>query len=357
MTIKRRPVFACLGLAFLAVIGMGAHWMLASKDNLSPVNGSETQSQDQALSKVVLSGFVDVEDGIISLYPLQPGRVRKLLAQENQVVKAGTELLSLEDTVANFKVQQAKEDLRAATAQLNKARLLPDLHASKLAQQKEAVEAMEKRLAGARLKVKRAKELLDGGFLKPEEYDAALEQIKELEAGDRAEREKHRELKMVDTTLDVTAAEALVAAKKAQFEEALFGLKEQIVRAPSDGIVLRINVGSGDILGPIPKDAAILFAPDRPRIIRVSVEQEFAELVKVGYVAESRDFTNPNLGPWKGKVTRISDVYMQARTLLPQRFSLTADDSRTLECQIVLEGNPPLRLGQRVRVTIRPNAK
>jgi multidrug resistance efflux pump len=356
MTIKRRPVVACLGLALLAMVAMGAHWILAAKDNSLPTSAGETQSQDNTLGKVVLSGFVDVEDGIIQLYPLQPGRVKKVLVQENQVVEKGAKLLSLDDTVAQLKLKEAEEALRAATAQYKKAKQMPEMHQSKLAQQKEAVEAMEKRLAGARLKIKRAKELLDAGFLKPEEYEAAQEQIKELEAGDRAEREKQKELGMIDPTQDVTAAEALVAVKKALVKEAKFALEEQTLRAPAKGIVLRINVGSGDVLGPIPKDAAILFAPDHPRIIRVNVEQEFAEQVKVGYAAEARDFTNPNLGPWKGKVTRVSDVFMQPRTLLPQRFSLNADESRTLECLVVLENNPPLRLGQRVRVTIRPQS-
>jgi multidrug resistance efflux pump len=356
MTIKRRPLFACLGLAFLALVGMGAHWMFASKDNVPSVGTGEPQPPGSPLGKVVLTGFVDVEGGIISLHPLQPGRVKKLLAQENQVVKAGTELLSMDDTIAKLKVQEAKEALRAATAQLNKARQLPELHKSKLAQQKEAVAAMAEKLAGAKVKINKAKELLDIKQISQDDYDVAQKQVKELEAGDRAEREKLKELKMIDTTLDVTAAEALVAAKKAQYEEALFGLREQVLRAPADGIVLRINVGSSDVLGPIPKDAAILFAPDRPRIIRVNVEQEFAEEVKVGYLAEARDFNNPNIGPWKGKVTRISDVFMQPRTLLPQRFSLTAEDSRVLECQVVLEGHPSLRLGQRVRVTIQPHA-
>ena len=354
MTIKRRPLVACLGLACLATIGMGAHWIFASKDNGFPPSAGETQNRDKGLGMVVLSGFVDVEDGIISLYPLQPGRVKKLLVHENQVVKAGDGLLSLDDTVAQLKVKQAKEDLRAATAQLNKAKQLPKMHQSKLAQQKEAVEAMAERLAGAKLKITRAKELLDMNLMRQDDFDAALKQIKELEAGDRAEREKHRELKMVDTTQDITADEAMVAAKNAQYEEAKFGLEQHTLRAPADGIVLRINVGDGDLLGPIPKDAAVLFAPDRPRIIRVNVEQEFADLVKVGYAAEARDFTNPNIGPWKGKVTHISNVFMQPRTLLPQRFSLTAEDSRTLDCQVVLEGHPPLRLGQRVRVTIWP---
>src|SRR5579859_4307877 len=189
MTIKRRPLIACLSLVFLALIAMGAHWIVASLNDGSTASAGEERT-DQAgkgnLTKVVLTGYVDVEDRIISLYPLQPGRVKKVLVQENQVVKAGDELLILDDTVAKLKVEQAKEDLKAATARFKKAKQLPDLHKSKLAQQKEAVEAMTERLAGAKLKLNKAKELLDMKLISQDDYDTAQKQVKELEAGDRA---------------------------------------------------------------------------------------------------------------------------------------------------------------------------
>ena len=52
-----------------------------------------------------------------------------------------------------------------------------------------------------------------------------------------------------------------------------------------------------------------------------------------------------------GQVTRIANWYSQRRTILAQPGQFK--DVPTVECVIALDlGNPPLRLGQRVRVKI-----
>jgi multidrug resistance efflux pump len=350
MKLVRRLVLLSVVLGVLVGIGVGAR-------SLWRRNGDSSEAQEHShdaypRQKVVLSGHVDVEEGIISLYPLLPGRVEKVLVRENDQVKKDAELLRLDDRVSRLKLDQAQADLTAAQAKYESAKQMPELHASKLAQQTEAVTAMQNRLSAARNKAKSAKKLFEIKQLSQEELDAALDQVKEGEAGERAEKEKLRALKKIDPFLDVRQAAALLDAKKAQLEEAKYALREQVLRAPEAGIVLRVNVGPGDILGPIPKDAAILFSASQRRIIRVNVEQEFAGQVKIGYAAEVQDYINPDR-VWQGKVTRIADVFMHTRTLLPQRFSLSGDDTRTLECIVVLDDTSDLRLGQRVRVTIR----
>jgi hypothetical protein len=58
-------------------------------------------------------------------------------------------------------------------------------------------------------------------------------------------------------------------------------------------------------------------------------------------------------GPtWRGRVSRISDWYTDRREIAEEHLQLR--DVRTLECLISLEpGQHPLRIGQRVRVTIK----
>jgi len=352
MKLLRRLVLLSIGLAALVLMGMGARWMMHRNDDLAEAQELSVHAARRPPG-VVLSGYVDVEEGIISLYPLQPGRVERVLVRENSAVKKGAELLRLDERLARFKLEQALADLTAAQAKYEAAKQMPDLHKSKFAQQTEAVKAMQNRLSAARNKAESAKKLFDRKLLSQEELDAALDLVKEVEAGERAEQEKLSSLQKVDPFLDVRQAGALLDAKKSQLEEAKYGLNEQVLRAPADGIVLRVNVGPGDVLGPIPKDAAILFSVNQRRIIRVNVEQEFAGRVKIGYAAEAQDYINPE-SVWRGKVVRIADVFMHTRSLLPQRISLSGDDTRTLESIVILDDTKELRLGQRVRVTIRP---
>ena len=55
---------------------------------------------------------------------------------------------------------------------------------------------------------------------------------------------------------------------------------------------------------------------------------------------------------WHGKVKHLSDWYTHRRSMLQEPFQY--NDVRTLECIVSVDsGGPPLRIGQRVRVTIK----
>ena len=59
-------------------------------------------------------------------------------------------------------------------------------------------------------------------------------------------------------------------------------------------------------------------------------------------------------GTWKGRVKRIGDWYTQRRPN-PLDSGLQLDEKRTLECVISVDvdpDQPPLRIGQRVRVIL-----
>jgi hypothetical protein len=72
--------------------------------------------------------------------------------------------------------------------------------------------------------------------------------------------------------------------------------------------------------------------------------------VKVGQPAVVEDDTSVG-ATWRGQVMRLSDWYTQRREVAEEQLQLK--DVRTLECLIALDpGQPPLRIGQRVRATI-----
>jgi multidrug resistance efflux pump len=156
-----------------------------------------------------------------------------------------------------------------------------------------------------------------------------------------------RKLELVVPQDQVIAAEAEVEAKRAQRDEAREALTECAVRAPCAGEVLRVLVGPGDVAGSQP---ALLFCPDRPRIVRAEVPQEFAGSVKAGQAALLEDDSRPG-ETWKGKVVRVSGWLTQRRSVLQEPAQ--RNDIRTLECIVEPEANGrPLRIGQRMRVVL-----
>jgi multidrug resistance efflux pump len=163
---------------------------------------------------------------------------------------------------------------------------------------------------------------------------------------------KLTELELNDPEAGVKRARAELDARQAQVDEARTALEEYALKAPADGTVLRVLVSPGDVQGVQPKQPAVLFCPDGRRIIRAEAEQEFARDVAIGQAASIRDDSSGD-GNWAGHVTRISPWYTQRRSVIPE--PLQFNDARTLECIIELDSPPaPLRIGQRVRVTLRP---
>jgi multidrug resistance efflux pump len=337
-----------VGLGLLAATTGGAVWVLHSRADDGTVQSKEENHTPARVDGAVCLGHVDVEGGVASLYPTQIGRVSKVLVHEDETVKSGQVLLQLDDRPARFLEQQAEADLRAAEANLAQANKGPELHALKVAQQQQAIAIAQNKLSQAQLDFKHARNLFKSQNLNIESMQIAEVRVKEAEAAIKAQEKKLDELGLDDPKTNITRAESDVAAKKAQLEQARFALEECSLRAPFDGKVLRIFVSAGDTLGSQPKQPAIQFCPAAPRIIRAEVEQEFADRVVMGQVAEIQDDTNA--GPtWHGKVARISDWYTHRRSILLE--PLQFNDVRTLECIIRLDRNDtPLRIGQRVRV-------
>jgi hypothetical protein len=100
-----------------------------------------------------------------------------------------------------------------------------------------------------------------------------------------------------------------------------------------------------------PAKPVLFFCPARPRIVRAEVGQEWAGRVALGQTALLQDDGDSTV-TWRGKVVRISDWLTQRRAILQD--PLEVQDARTVECIIQPEKGPPLRINQKLRVTLLP---
>src|SRR5439155_5824448 len=227
-----------------------------------------------------------------------------------------------------------------------RAHRAPDQQRARLEQQEQAIAAAEQRLAAARSLLARKQKLFDLQQLGAEELAAARGEVKQFEAGERAERARLTELQLNDPAMDVQQAELDVKLTRVRLDQALHALDECSLKAPEAGTVMRILVGPGDIVPRQPNQAAIRFALRGQRLVRAEVDQEFAGAVKVGQAALVQDDTPSGL-TWRGRVLRVADWYTQRRNTVHDPFELR--DVRTVECLIALDAGQALpRLGQRV---------
>jgi multidrug resistance efflux pump len=340
-------VFPVLGAAALAAGLCGAGWLLHGH-----AAGAPPQAEPEP-PKLVCFGYADVEVGVASLYPLQPGQVERVPVKEGQAVKAGDVLVRLDRRAAECLARQARADLAASRAQQDQARQLVPQQPLREAEQQAVLDAVAARLRGAEWLLARREELR-GVQVSDKEVEAARAQCDEVRATLRAEERKLDELRLNDPRQALARADADVEAKQARVEQAELAVDQCDLKAPADGTVLRVLVSAGDVLGPQPRQPAVQFCPEAPRIVRAEVDQEFAHGVATGHAAVLQD--DGRSGPtWRGKVYRVSDWYTHRRSILQEPLQL--NDVRTLECLIALDpGQPPLRIGQRVLVTLQPTA-
>jgi multidrug resistance efflux pump len=330
----------------IAVIALRSH--ARDSNNSSPTLPPTSSTPRRA----VAIGHVDVESGVTPLYPVQPGRVVKLDAHEGVAVKAGDPLLLLDDALARIQVDEARAALEGAQVQQKNAGILAKQHAEKVAGQKQAVVAAQKDVDSAQVQLDRARRRLENGTgATKEDVRLAELAVQKAETGVKAEQAKLAAIEALKPSIALELADKDVAAKQAQLRKAEYALKECTLRAPFAGTPLRILTSVGETLGPNPRQPALYFCPNSPRIIRAEVEQEFADRVKLGMAAIVQDDSTGS-GDWRGKVERVSDWYSQRRSVLLE--PLQFNDVRTLECIVTLDPNQAgtLRIGQRVRVIL-----
>jgi HlyD family secretion protein len=359
-----RRFFRAVGI--LVVLVMGA--FLISQHLLRPVlplgeatalaAETQTRANDESKKLVVCFGYADLDGGVIALHPTQSGRVAQILVKENETVPAGAPLIQLDDRSARLRLEEAKALLDEANARLTKAEKAPQEHRLKLTQQQASVKMARYRLAAAQHTLAARQERLRGeaiGRLRDdptttEGVASTAQRTKEFEEVVIQEEGKLASLELQDPIADLERVKAEAAAMRARWLLAKQVLEELTLKAPVKGRVLRISVTQSELLTAPPKRMAIQFCPERPRIIRAEVEQAFAVRVEVGEAAVVEDDGSPKF-TWRGRVSQISDWYTERRQIAEE--NMQQKDIRTLECIVSLDpGQPPLRIGQRVRVTM-----
>jgi multidrug resistance efflux pump len=345
---KRTPKpFVLLAVVLLVGSLAAAGWFF-----FSPKKPADRPFTAEDLA-VVCSGRVDAPSMVISLDPHQPGRVAEVLVNEGDEVTPGQPVLKLDDAVAVHRRKQAQSVVTAAEVGREQAKAEAEafptqikIRQATLAAAAVQVAAADKELNDLRPNQSQSKAVA----AKVAELEATLGRYKQLQ---KAEQLAVEQMEKADRDkfplLAVTAAEARLAAAKADLELAERAEKECTIVAPARGHILRLQAAKGGGIAPgyMP---AIVFAPSGRRIVRAEVEQEYLGRVKVGQSVQMKDDTRPDSPKWTGKVVGVSRWVAQRRTLILEPGEI--NDVRTLEAVIEPDDDDGLVIGQRMRITI-----
>ena len=170
------------------------------------------------------------------------GTVEAIMADENQEIKAGQVLLKLNPTDAQVALSQAQAQLAQATRQIQNAFNNAGVANAQLSQAASAVRT-------AQDAVNRRAKLVPTGAVSNEEYDQALNALKQAQAAYKTANEQNKtaSAQIAGTT---TLNHPAIEAAKAAFRSAYINNKRLAVLAPIDGVVAKRSVQVGQQISP-----------------------------------------------------------------------------------------------------------
>ncbi|OYX47609.1 MAG: hypothetical protein B7Y90_12440 [Alphaproteobacteria bacterium 32-64-14] len=261
----------------------------------------------------ISAGKVDIEGGLVDVAARAPGIVKEVLVQEGDKVVEGQVLARQDDNDSRLSRNRVAAQLQQAEAQLP---------------------ILEVQLDAAIREEARLKRLTDSDAASTQAFEQAQDRTKQLEA-------------------QVAAQKSSISLVRAQLAEANYQVELYVIRAPTDGVIVRRYANPGSGASTFSVTAMFQLQPDTLRIVRAEVEERSINSVTVGQKVEIVPESDQQ-STYQGEVIRIAGV-MGSRKLRSDDPSERADE-RVVEVVVNAESAPVL-VGQRVLVKfLKPGA-
>ena len=280
---------------------------------------SDTKSPDETLGTPVIVGSAvrgDVEEVLrypgtlvssdtVTLVPKLAGRVEKIRVNEGDLVKAGSLLVVLEAEGAVLQVGQAQSAWNAALAQLRKAER--GVRDAELESAQASLQQAEEDLAVAERNLDRSTRLYEAGAI----AKSAFEEAENALSTARTQLENaRRSVKMMEdgaSTEELDMARANAEAAKAQYDLARLQLDYASVTAPVSGIIGKVHVEEGNMVGlgtPL-----VSIVQQDPIEVRVQIpEKHYGRFSSGKGAARVVPIAYPDSDPFPGWVTSVAPV-------------------------------------------------
>lgn len=196
----------------------------------------------------ILSEDAVLQANVVHISPAIPGKLTELLVTEGARVQRGDVLFRLERDFYEWRVQQTLAELAIAEAALNTRGRVVKAESANAVIAQEQITRAQTNLALTKRTVERLRPLVAQGYATQQELDIAT----------TAERDAQVSLSQAGSQLlaaqqlvgHVDAAQAAVQVAQAAVAIAKKALDDTEVRAPHDGLVVGLRVGTGERLAP-----------------------------------------------------------------------------------------------------------
>jgi membrane fusion protein (multidrug efflux system) len=295
---RKRALPVVVALAGLAAIWFAGDWLISGRFEIRTDNA-----------------FVRAD--ITRVTPKVQGYVTAVHVNDNQAVKAGDLLISLETADFEASVAEARAALAQAEADAAQARARIAAQHDTLAEARAAREAADASADWADSDARRMAELAEKGWA----AKARVEQLRAAERTARAQLDQAQasvtaqRSQLTSVEAAAASADARVEAAKAKLGAAELDLGRTEIRAPVDGIVANKNVIEGQLLSPNQVALAIVTSSES-YVIANFKETQVAQM-KPGQCVNIHVDAYPSLKV-KGKVESLAPATGATFSLVPQ---------------------------------------
>jgi HlyD family secretion protein len=322
--------------------------MACASAGLSAASGDNARTPHPPPAAITCLGRIDPDLIRVmppaSSFPVAPP-VAEVLVKEGARVTNGQILAVLEckgRLESVWRVAQAQ----AQVAEQRLARTKGRVRETEIARLRAEMERDEAELELARKDFARSQELHKMGAVAESDHDRCQLLLK---AKERASEAAHRQLENAEAVRasDESIAEAELRAAQAQARHAEAEMSQALVRAPMDGLVIKVHAKAGEQPG---AEGIMELARTDPIYVTAEVYETDIRHLQTGQRVEVTAPAAPE--PFRGVVESLGSKVGRNRVVDNDPASL--NDARVVEVKIRLKENPwPCRLiGARVQVRI-----
>lgn len=195
-----------------------------------------------------LSDDAVIGANLVNIAATVPGRIVSIAVQENQSVKKGDMLFSIDPEPLRLLVEQTTADLAIAEAALDSQRRAVKAESQNALIADQQVARARTNLDLAEATLKRLEALGPKGYVTRQQIDDARTVRNDAQISLIQARKQAEAANVLVGTLD--SAQALVRARQAALALAQHNLDNSVVRSPHDGRIVGVLNGTGQIIAP-----------------------------------------------------------------------------------------------------------
>lgn len=279
------------------------------------------------------------------------GRLRSVVVEEGQPVRAGQVIAELENADFAARVAHARAVIAERQAALDRAN-----SGSRPMQRREGkaqIREAEAVLMNANRERERRAQLLERGAISRAEYDSAEREASVAQARLDAALERQELVEDEVRPEDRQRAAAELDRAKAQLAEAEALLAKTIIRSPMNGLVLRKHRNRGESISTEGRQPLVTLGDVSRLRVRAEIDETDVAQVSVGqaaYVTASAYGTRR----FTGKVVRVGRLLGRKKVMTDAPSERV--DTKILETLIELDPGQELPVGLRVDAFVTPRS-